>query len=139
MRHVAVLLIFLTVAVCGGVLPRKPAPQAFSGFSAREQEVYLALFHHMFARWQNNKFHFPSRFYLTLRGFDAPDDLLKRFKAEGYAVAPGYRYREGTGILCSAENIRFNSASKVTVWGGYVYGSLGSEAGPFVLAKRHGS
>jgi hypothetical protein len=75
---------------------------------------------------------------LSLGGSDAPEDLLKRLSTEGYVVEPGFRYREKHGILCSAEVVHFLSASKASVRGGYLFGSLGGEWGPFILEKRHG-
>jgi hypothetical protein len=104
-----------------------------------EQQVYLALYRHMFAHWQQNKFSIPTHFYLTLRGFDAPDDLLARLKAEHYVVAPGYRYRHGAGILCSPQAVQRKARSKAIVYGGYLFGDVGGEWGPFLLEKRHGS
>lgn len=137
-RSIVLVVAASILAACATSESPKPAPRAFGAFPAEQQQIYEALFHHMFAHWQHNAFKLPGRFFLTVRGFDAPDDLIARFTAQGYAVAPGYRYRHGHGILCSAEAIHFNSPSRVTVRGGYLFGPLGGEWGPFVLVKRQG-
>lgn len=137
-RCIVLVITASLFAACATREPPKPAPRAFSAFPAEQQQIYGALFHHMFAHWQHNAFKIPERFFLAVGGFDAPDDLLARFTAQGYAVAPGYRYRHDHGILCSAEAIRFNSPTRVTVYGGYLFGPLGGEWGPFILVKRQG-
>jgi hypothetical protein len=113
-----------------------PAPRAFCAFPSEQQQIYQALFDHMFAHWRNNPFHLPERFFLRIGGYDSPDDLLARFTAQGYTVAPGYRYKHDHGIRCSADAIRFDSPTRATVYGGYLFGPLGGEWGPFVLLKR---
>ncbi len=125
-------------AGCATNEPPKPAPRAFSALPAEQQQIYEALFHHMFAHWRHNGFRLPERFFLSVGGFDAPADLIARFTAHGYTVVPGYRFRLGHGILCSTEAIRFSSPTRVTVYGGYLFGPLGAEYGPFVLVKRQG-
>lgn len=138
-RCVAVLLLAIGFAACVAPKePPKPAPRAFDAFPSEQRQVYDALFHYMFAHWERNPFKVPERFFLTVGGFDAPDDLLARFTEQGYVVAPGYLYRHGRGILCSAEEIRFASPTRATVYGGYLFGEVGGEWGPFVLAKRQG-
>ncbi|HEY6205741.1 MAG TPA: hypothetical protein VIW21_06200 [Chthoniobacterales bacterium] len=136
--RLALALSLLAQLGCAGSEPRKPAPQSFASLPAEDQQVYVALFRYMFAHWQQNPYKIPTRFYVSLRGFDAPADLLSQFKAEHYIVGPAYRYREGSGVLCSAEIINFESKSKAVVHGGYLYGSVGGEWGAFVLEKRAG-
>ena len=138
-RCVALSLLALGFAACVAPKePAKPAPRAFSAFPSEQRQVYEALFQHMFAHWQRNSFKIPERFFLTVGGFDAPNDLLAQFTEQGYSVALGYLYRHRRGILCSAQDMRFTSPTRVTVYGGYLFGELGGEWGPFVLTKRQG-
>jgi len=136
--RVALLFAMMFMVACAPLEPQKPAPHAFGTLPSEEQQIYLALYRHMFAHWQQNKFSIPTHFYISLQGSDAPEDLLKRLSAEGYVVEPGFRYRERHGILCSTEMVHFQSPSRASVRGGYLFGSLGGEWGPFILEKRHG-
>jgi hypothetical protein len=135
---VALVLAAAMWAGCAAPDLPKPPPRAFSAWPAEEQRIYEAVFQHMFAHWHGHAGNLPERFFLRIGSFDAPDDLLARLMAQGYTVAPAYRYRHGRGFLCSAEAIRFNSPTRATVRGGYLFGLLGGEWGPFILVKRAG-
>jgi hypothetical protein len=132
----ALCTLFLPVCAIPSESPN-PAPRAFSAYPLEQQQIYDALFAHMFAQCRKS-FDAPERFFLKLDGFDAPDDLLARFTAQGYTVVPGYRYKHDRGVRCSADAIRLDSPIRATVYRGYLFGPLGGEWGQFVLVEREG-
>ena len=134
-RSISLLLVAL---LFGCATPKRsdyvtPLPYANS-----DEDVYLAIWHHMFAHWKGHKHDFPEKFFLSVKEHDAPAELLQKFHDEGFDVAPGSQYAHGKGIHCSVEKVEPNSATEVKVWGGYLFGDLGGEWGYFTLRKVRG-
>jgi len=115
---------------------RGGARRSFFDRPLKEQQVYLDFFRESFAQWKNNKFKFPPRFFIALDTENAPQDLLRRLRDEGYEVRDGSKWREGEGIRCDDGKIEWLSPSKVRLRGGYIYGSVGGQWGAFILQRK---
>lgn len=105
-----------------------------------DQEIYLAVLERMFSRWESYgpRLGLPVRYYIELQGSDAPPDLLAALRSHGYSVFPGSDYRHGSGVRLSLDEIQRQGRLDATVYGGYLFGSVGGEWGPFVLALKDG-
>lgn len=114
-------------------------PGAFRGMTQEDQEIYLAVLDRMFLRWQSYgpKLQLPLVHYIAIENKDAPDDLLAKLRKSGRDVFPGSQYRHGSGVQLSMEAIERNEG-QVRVYGGYLFGKLGGEWGPFILTFENG-
>ena len=135
-RVIRKIYITLALTFLLGCSPSHPPASATTPIHS-DQEVYLAVWHHMFAHWKGHPFDFPNKFFLQIDDQDVSADLLTRFRGEGYDVAPGSKYQHGRGIHCFVRKIEWISSSEAKVWGGYVFGSEGGEIGYFNLKFDH--
>jgi hypothetical protein len=138
-RFCLVVIITLLTASCA-TTPLNPATAQFSSLNDGQRDVYLAAIHWMVGYGSDLSHHygFPVVYFVQLKGHDAPSDLLELLNQEGYKVKPGSHWREGEGVRLDLNEITIKSSSKVSVEGGFLYGSLGAEWGPIVLVRREG-
>ena len=111
----------------------------FRGMAQEDQEIYLAVLDRMFLRWQTYgpEMQVPLVYYIVIKDKDAPDDLLAMLRKSGRDVFPGSQYRHNIGVQLSLDEIE-RTDGKVVVRGGYLFGKLGGEWGPFILSHKNG-
>lgn len=138
-----VTAVILLLLFTGCVTPHKEsAPsKSFSSYSMEDQAIYMAVLDAMFTRWQHYGpwLTLKVRYFITLNNQDAPTDLLEALKHSGYEVYPGSLYKHGKGVNLSLETPKHTSISSASVYGGYLFGNLGGEWGPFILKCQKGN
>ncbi len=138
-RRLPLVFVLVSLLLTTGCLaPVKPAPAPFASFAPEDQEVYLATFRGIFEKWRGRRSELPNWFFLGLNDYDAPMDLRRRLRAEGFLIEPESRFRLGAGVLCSLGTIEYTSASDAVVHGEEVYGNLGAERGDYMLRRIDG-
>jgi hypothetical protein len=140
LRYIVCNIIGLLLCASCVTTPRTSSSKAarFSPSSAEKQNIILAVYHFMFTRGTGQNADKSMMFYLSMDWRFVSSELLAGFRAEGYRVLPGSKYREGQGILCSIHKIEWRTPTEVKVTASYTVGSLGHEWGYFLLTKEIG-
>jgi hypothetical protein len=136
-RFLASSLLFAVALASGCATKERATLSSFYSQRSQDREIYVTVYHSMFAHWKGHQFDFPERFFLSSGDQEVSPELLSEFRSEGYQVAAGFEYRHGLGIECSVGKIEWVSKTEAKVWGGYLFGPLGGEWGYFTLKKDH--
>jgi hypothetical protein len=102
-----------------------------------KDEIILAVAREMIAHWSGRELPFPKRFFFSIDEKDASSEWLATFRDEGIEVEVGSKYEHDHGIHCSIERVRQFSATEASAYGGYLFGPLGGEWGPYTLQKTN--
>lgn len=81
---------------------------------------------------------YKKRWYLSLLGADAPQDLLDRYRAEGLNVFPASSYKDGRGVALYISSIVSLTSSHAELTTDCVFGPLGAVGGTNYLVKKQG-
>lgn len=146
MKHtpalVAVLCLMLTACVSSrsDQVSHSPERSFFLDVPQEDHAIYLAVLDRMFARWESDgpKLRAPARYYIKVQNGDAPPDLLAALRAKGREVFPASAYEHGRGVELSLGEVERKGNAKASVYGGYLFGPLGGEWGPFILSRQQG-
>jgi hypothetical protein len=142
MRSLLAALLFANLVLGGCVnAGNRPSAPAFASLEQEDRAIYTAVLEAMYTRWESYGPYLglPKTYFISIQQKDAPNDLLESWKQKGRDVHPGSVYRHGLGVSLSLQAIERDGDQRAKVEGGYLFGDLGGEWGPFLLSRENGA